>query len=470
MPTAAAAPLRDYQAQGIAWLEQRLDTHKAVLLCDDPGLGKTRQALGAAERLNALRVLVICPAGARPVWSREIARWHPEWSPRVFVVEPGVLPTAVQRRISDLGPLILLIAYDELSRADGRVAGYLERASWDLLIIDEAHYLKNLSNRTKAVYGVAGNGGGIQTACHHVILLTGTPTPNHAGELYQHVRTFWPHTMMVARKGSPMSQAEFEDRFTRYRDTVYGRQIVGSRNQAELRAKLADVVLRRRKQQVLPELPPLILQDIPLDRVAHDPQLTGPSRTLATRLVWSSNTVTDSDLIHALRSPDGALTTLRRELGELKVPAVIRWVQERMNSTNKLLLFAWHHSVIEHLRRGLAEFDPVVVTGDTTPLGRVNAVDLFQHRPGVRVLIGQVLAAGTAITLTAASEVAIVEPSWVPGENVQAICRAHRLGQRDSVLASFLYLPGTLDERIMSTFRRKAVEISELQGDQADAA
>jgi SNF2 family DNA or RNA helicase len=88
----------------------------------------------------------------------------------------------------------------------------------------------------------------------------------------------------------------------------------------------------------------------------------------------------------------------------------------------------------------------------------------------VRVFIGQVKAAGTAITLTAASEVAIVEPSWVPGDNVQAICRAHRLGQHDSVLASFLYLPGTLDQRIMTVFRRKAHEIAELQGDQINAS
>ena len=101
---------------------------------------------------------------------------------------------------------------------------------------------------------------------------------------------------------------------------------------------------------------------------------------------------------------------------------------------------------------------------------RALAVEDFQTRPGTRLFIGQILAAGTAITLTAANEVAIVEPSWVPGENVQAIARAHRLGQRDSVLASFLFLPGTLDERIMSVFRRKASEISILQGDDTNAS
>jgi SNF2 family DNA or RNA helicase len=268
-----------------------------------------------------------------------------------------------------------------------------------------------------------------------------------------------------------MTQADFEDRYTRYRDTVYGRQVSGSKNQDQLRATLTSVVLRRRKDDVLPELPPLQIQDIALDPPTSGQRLNPQAQALAGRLVWSLAVRADGDeqLIKALQTPDGELATLRRELGELKVPGTIRWVQERLQSTEKLLLFAWHLSVIEHLRRGLAEFDPVVITGETSPTGRVNAVELFQRRAGVRVFIGQVKAAGTAITLTAASEVAIVEPSWVPGDNVQAICRAHRLGQRDSVLASFLYLPGTLDQRIMTAFRRKAHEIAELQGDQINA-
>jgi SNF2 family DNA or RNA helicase len=271
-----------------------------------------------------------------------------------------------------------------------------------------------------------------------------------------------------------MAQTDFEDRYTRYRDTVYGRQVSGSKNQDQLRATLASVVLRRRKDDVLPELPPLQIQDIALDPPAPGQRLNRQAQALARRLVWSLGALTpdggDKQLLKTLQTPDGELATLRRELGELKVPGTIRWVQERLQSTEKILLFAWHLSVIEHLRRGLAEFDPVIITGDTSPVGRANAVELFQRRAGVRVFIGQVKAAGTAITLTAASEVAIVEPSWVPGDNVQAICRAHRLGQRDSVLASFLYLPGTLDQRIMTAFRRKASEIAELQGDQINAS
>jgi SNF2 family DNA or RNA helicase len=271
-----------------------------------------------------------------------------------------------------------------------------------------------------------------------------------------------------------LSQIEFEDRFTRYRDTPFGRQVTGSKNQTILRHALRDKILRRRKDEVLAELPPLVLQDIPLAGPGQPASwlsgLKPETRALAAKLHYAAEHASDNELLKTLRNPDTAAATVRRELGLMKVPATIRWVEERLASADKLLLFAWHHEVIDHLARGLAEFAPVMVTGRSTPNARALAVQDFQSNPGTRVFIGQILAAGTAITLTAASEVAIVEPSWVPGENLQAIARAHRLGQRDMVLGSFLYLLGTLDERIMRVFRRKAAEISELQGDTEDAS
>jgi SWI/SNF-related matrix-associated actin-dependent regulator 1 of chromatin subfamily A len=302
-----------------------------------------------------------------------------------------------------------------------------------------------------------------------VILLTGTPTPNHAGELWQHYRTFWPATpALKARTGRALSQAEFEDRFCRFRDTPFGRQVTGSKNQTILRESLRDKILRRRKDEVLTELPPLVLQDIPLTGGPQNNWIVRVSpevRAIAAKLNYAFEHAGDDELLKTLRNPDSAVATVRRELGLMKVASSIIWVQERLASVDKILLFAWHRDVIAGLERGLKEFAPVVVTGNSTPNARALAVQDFQSDPATRVFIGQILAAGTAVTLTAANEVAIVEASWVPGENVQAIARAHRLGQRDMVLASFLYLPGTLDERIMRVFRRKAAEIGELQGD-----
>jgi SNF2 family DNA or RNA helicase len=175
-----------------------------------------------------------------------------------------------------------------MSRPDQRFHAPIQNATWDLMILDEAHYLKNPSNRTMTLYGRAGTNTGIQASCHRVILLTGTPTPNHAGELYQHVRTFWPDAIISPRRQMPMNLPEFEDRYTRYRDTVYGRQVTGSKNQGELRAALKGVVLRRRKDEVRPELPPLVLQDIPLPGPGTpQPRLSGPVRAMAACLPWA---------------------------------------------------------------------------------------------------------------------------------------------------------------------------------------
>jgi SWI/SNF-related matrix-associated actin-dependent regulator 1 of chromatin subfamily A len=468
MPAVAAPPLRDYQDKGVNWLCAQLEKHKAVLLADEMGLGKTLQALRAASRIGARRIVIVCPAGARRVWQAEIQRWLLNWSRHVVLVEPGTKLTDVKLCL-DQERYILIVGYDEFSDRHSQLANHLRSRRFDLLILDEAHYLKNPSNRTLTIYGHKGSSTGVQASASKVILLTGTPTPNHAGELWQHYRTFWPATpALKARTGRALSQAEFEDRFCRFRDTPFGRQVTGSKNQTILRESLRDKILRRRKDEVLTELPPLVLQDIPLTGGPQNNWIVRVSpevRAIAAKLNYAFEHAGDDELLKTLRNPDSAVATVRRELGLMKVASSIIWVQERLASVDKILLFAWHRDVIAGLERGLKEFAPVVVTGNSTPNARALAVQDFQSDPATRVFIGQILAAGTAVTLTAANEVAIVEASWVPGENVQAIARAHRLGQRDMVLASFLYLPGTLDERIMRVFRRKAAEIGELQGD-----
>ena len=281
-----------------------------MLLADEMGLGKTLQALRAAEKLGAERVLIVCPAGARRVWQAEIKRWLPGWSSRVVLVEPGTKLPDIKTGL-DAPVLILIVGYDEFSDRHSQLASHLRSRRFDLLILDEAHYLKNPSNRTLAIYGSRGSGTGVQAGASKVILLTGTPTPNHAGELWQHYRTFWPEALR-GPTGRMLLQAEFEDRFTRYRDTPFGRQVTGSKNQKILRDALGPVILRRRKDEVLTELPPLILQDIPL--VAGPAanwlsQVKPEARVAMARLHHSAQHADDDTELRSLRTldtPDGA--------------------------------------------------------------------------------------------------------------------------------------------------------------------
>ena len=236
MSAVATPPLRDYQDKGVVWLCAQLEQHKAVLLADEMGLGKTLEALHAASRIGVRRIVIVCPAGARRVWQAEIQRWLPGWSSRVILVEPGTKLTDVKLSL-DQPKYVLIVGYDEFSARQSQLANHLRSRRFDLLILDEAHYLKNPSNRTLALYGHKGSGTGVQASASKVILLTGTPTPNHAGELWQHYRTFWPETVKNAA-GRSLTLREFEDRFCRFRDTPFGRQVTGSKNQKILRTAL----------------------------------------------------------------------------------------------------------------------------------------------------------------------------------------------------------------------------------------
>jgi SWI/SNF-related matrix-associated actin-dependent regulator 1 of chromatin subfamily A len=452
--TATTPGLRRYQQQGVSWLLQVLrDTgqRRGALLADEPGLGKSAQALAAAHEWNARRIIIVGPAIARGSWALEILKFAPDLVPHLSVVPPDAGPGEFGL---DQPELVLVLSYDTFSRASGakRWLNALDSRTWDLGVFDEAHYLKNDSARTRALYGASGEHAGLQAACERVLLLTGTPTPNNAGELWEHYRTFWPDLLHARQSPDQYARAltreEWQERFTVYEDTVrFGRQVRGSKNQETLRAKLGPVVLRRRRRDVLPELPPVQIQDVAL---ALDP---------------SSAQILDQLGADRDRAPEDeqSLSRVRRVLGEAKTWPAAAWATERMGlGDDKLLLFAWHRGVIERLALLLREFDPVTITGDTAPLQRTARVQRFQHDPKCRLFVGQVLAAGTAITLTSAHHVGIVEPSWVPGENDQAIARAHRLGQKHPVLASFLFLPGTLDQVIMQTFRRKAEDVVRL--------
>jgi SWI/SNF-related matrix-associated actin-dependent regulator of chromatin subfamily A-like protein 1 len=415
-------PLYPFQEDGVRHL---VAGGKFSFLGDEPGLGKSRQALEAARRLGARKITILCPAIAKVSWAKELQKWGAS--------------TAT----------VVLHSYDKVGLAANRaLRRELEKLTSDVVILDEAHYLKSrAANRTKAVYGPRCMGTGIVANAKKVIGLSGTLAPNHYGELWTHLHAsgIYPGTLQ-----------QFEDRFCVVKDTDYGRQIVGSKNGAELREVLKGVYLGRLKRNVLTDLPPLRFVDEPLDSaLVQSPEaLTSLNDKLSegrTELEFEAALVT---------IPPSHIATERRALGLAKIEAVAQWAENL--GAKKLVLFGYHPEVIEKLSARLIEMGPVHVHGGTSHQSRVAAVDRFQSDPTCRVFVGQLQAAGTAITLTAASDVAIFEASWTPGENYQAACRVHRIGQNDGVLCRFLYVPGTIDQRIARVYSRKAQELSDL--------
>lgn len=463
---------RPYQLEDTRRTLKLLHRFRAALLGHEPGLGKCLMSLMIAANLDARRILIICPAVARLVWEEQVGKWTPGWSTRLVIVRPGTRPKDLSQRLAATNAICVL-AYDEFGAAfpDRDLAEtILGQATFDLGIFDEAHFLKSFgAARTQRIYDPRG----VAYRCAKVLLLTGTPTPNGAQELYSHLVTFWPQLIQIrSRHGAPrpMSQAEWDERVTVTKPSIFGPRYIGNMNASMVKGILDQVMIRRTKKDVLPELPPVVARDIPLDLSLMDLNLTLETRQLHAKLTAALSRCKDNtdEMLRQLRlapnHPDAVpLASLRRQLANAKVDAVVEWVAPRLdnNSAAKFVFFGWHVAALERLHARLAQYSPVLLTGDTNDKGRAEAIQSFQDNPRCRVFVGQLAACGTAVTLTAGSECAFIECAWTPGTNEQAIGRLHRLGQRDSVLASFLYVPGTVDETVMKVFRRKATGIRE---------
>lgn len=414
-----------------------------AMLLDAPGVGKTVQACTAAEALKVSSAVVICPAGARNVWRRHFRDWAP--SVKNLTID------SFEKWTRKGSPL-----FDEHYEAGG-----------PLMIVDEGHYLKDpTAGRTKRVYGnlnapVTRNG--LAHKFDHAWILTGTPMPNHAGESWTHLRALF---------NEPLGYAAFLGRYCHVRHTEYGPQVMGNKKEhlPELRRKILANALRRKQEDVLPELPPIVFGEWVLDPIkALDRAMSKADESYAKPLrellhAWGRGDFDDDEAMYAIRESEVHLSTLRRYLGMAKaVPTALALRDELDNDPDMaVIVFAAHTDVIRELMQLLERYNPACITGATPEKLREIEEMRFQSDPRCRVFIGQIRACQTAITLHRANHVVIVEPEWTPEFNFQAAKRAHRIGQTRPVFVRYASMPNTLDEAINRVLVRKTKMIAQL--------
>lgn len=421
-----------YQVLGASFLAER----KRALLADDMGLGKSATAIAACDAVGAKTVTVICPASVRENWKREFKRFG----------TTGIVPSVHSYNHTTTGPL------------EGNV---------DVLILDEAHYLKTKGRkRTTAIFGPKCDGvGGLVERAKHVFCLTGTPAPNNPSELWPMLRAVMPEAISLAPVGAggvkvsrpgPLSYWAFVQKYCVTRDNGFGLQIVKGKNLGELKARIAPFVLRRKKADVLKDLPPIRFDTLPVEgRIDLTPEMEDSAVAVAEALADGG--------VDGLARIAPHVATLRRLTGLAKVAPVVEWVKDWLEGGGrKIVLFAHHHDVIDGLMSGLKGVRAVALHGELSAQWRQDSIDQFQSDPGLSVFIGQIQAAGTGITLTAASDVLFVESSWVPADNEQAAMRIHRIGQKNACLVRFAMLAGSIDEDIQRAVLRKTADISKL--------
>jgi SWI/SNF-related matrix-associated actin-dependent regulator 1 of chromatin subfamily A len=413
--------LRDYQSHGAKFLSER----RAALLADEPRVGKTAQAVIAADLVGAQSVLVLCPASAVPGWKREFDR---------FLECP---------------PNVTVLSYDKAIRC-------IERGCWDVLILDEAHYLKNpKAKRTQLVFGPKCDGQGLAGMCDRVYALTGTPMPKDASELWPMFRALAPERITNPKTGKPYNFWQFTMKYCKVKNNGFGMQIVGTKNHDELRAKLDGFMLRRSLADVAPEMPVMQYDTLPVE--AKFPSGLSSEIDIAKKALEEGG-------LEGLNAVAPHVATLRRMTGIAKVRPVVEWVKTHFEcGGGKLVIFAHHKAVLDGLADELsgAKVHWVKVSGETPALAREKGIWSFQN-DHYGVFLGQLQAAGTAIRLDAADQVLFVESSWVPSDNFQASQRVLDVTKTTPCLARFVSIAGSLDDSIMRVVARRTEDISKI--------
>lgn len=432
--SASRLRLKPFQRVGCEFLI----ANARALLADEMRLGKTAQAVVAARRLGVKRTLVVCPAIARTHWRKDWEAWWPS------------------------GPTPIVVSYEGATAGKGDVRG-----QWDLLILDESHYLKNPhAKRTQAILGR----DGIVRRAKRIWALSGTPAPNHVGELWPLLRVYG---------ATPLNYDEFLCRYCHV-DPFTGR-VRGTKKAArqELKVMVQGIMLRRTKEQVAPELPKAMVSDYYVEADASMLDLACPVQTeywerkivsLEERLREELNGLTPAQMLEHLDNAVTEMSTLRRLHAVLKLPALVQLIRDEVGSgqIDKLVVFGYHRDglVIPH---GLLKKDfrcDILYGG--TPAKKRDAILARFERPvkkhGTQVLFASIPAAGTAIDLSASHNGILLERDWVPANNAQALERMGGHKQTRPIHIRDLRIAGSIDDVIGKVLARKMRELSEIIG------
>ena len=401
-----------YQKAGVAYALKR----KSCLIADEMGLGKTIQAIGFLNVVKPKTVLVVVPASLKINWKLEMEKWLVE-SRTIEVVNGG------GDTISD-NPDVVIINYDVLTK---HKKALLSR-TWGVLILDEVHKIKNpKAQRTIAC---------VSLKADRKLALTGTPITNRPIELQPIAGFLDPDTFGNFFAFARQYAGAYKSRF--------GWDFSGSSNLDELQRRLRQsIMIRRKKDEVLQDLPAKIRQIIVLPNKSYRNELAKEFTALADAV--EETTYDDVSFEQ--------MSGVRHEMALAKVDDV---VDHLADLDHQVVVMAHHKDVVEGIKIGLEAVGKTVVTltGDCNQAHRQHSVETFQAGKA-DVFIGTIGAAGVGITLTAASHVVFAELSWVPGDVSQAEDRCHRIGQQDSVLVQHLVVDGSLDARMAEVLVQK---------------
>jgi SNF2-related domain/Helicase conserved C-terminal domain len=452
--TPAGLELMPHQGQLVA---AAAAGHRTFLLADEPGLGKTAQALLAAEAANAYPLLVVVPNVVKTNWAREAARWTPQ--------RPVTVVQGTGEAVDGFADIVVL-NYEILDRH----VGWLSDFGFRGMVVDEAHFIKNkTSQRSQHVLALSDR---IRSRTDHPLLmaLTGTPLINDIEDF----RAIWQFLGWID-DSNPLGElmGALEDTGLTPADRGFyaaARQCVVDRG-----------IVRRRKLDVAADIPARRIADLPveLDERAGR-SIRAAERKLADRMVARYETalanrssdvgvegidhdlvrwVARSELKEATTAQSGEnVFTMMRRIGQAKAELAADYATQLARSAGKVVFFAKHVDVMDAAEEVFARqgvrFSSI--RGGQTSKARQASVDAFVNDPDITVAVCSLTAGGVGLNLQVASNIVLAELSWTDAEQTQAIDRSHRIGQAEPVTAWRIIAAQTIDARIAGLIDGKA--------------
>lgn len=430
-------PPLEHQKEAI----QKLVENKKFILADDMGLGKTTSTIIAALETGAKKILIICPATLKINWKREIENYSDR---PIFISEGKQFSTEDDFVIVNYD--IMKNFHDPKKKDDSLIL----MSKFDLIIIDEAHYIKNAqAQRTKLI-------NDITKSVDRLWLLTGTPMTSRPIDYFN----------LLSLIDSPVAKnwMAYVIRYCAgFQFKVGPRKIwnvQGASNLEELRDRTAGLTLRRLKENVL-DLPDKIITPVYLrlkSKVYEE--------VMGDYYNWYEKNPEESK---SLTVQFTKLTKVRQIIADEKIAQTIEIAENIIEQDKKVIIFCNFtdslNKITEHFGKAAVKLD-----GSMSKVERQFSVDQFQENDKIKVFVGNIKAAGVGITLTSAEAVIFNDLSFLPSDHAQAEDRAYRYGQKNNVLVYYPIFENTIEGIIYDILHNKKQVIATVMGDNQNTA
>ena len=411
-PDGLRCTLRRYQEWGVKYILHQ----KKVLLGDEMGLGKTVQAIASMVSLKntgATHFIVVCPASVLTNWCREIKKMS-----SLPVVEVHGSSKSRSIRAWEESGGVAVTTYETTA-----AFSFEDEFKFDMLVVDEAHYIKNPEARRSM------NVRKLCTKADRILFMTGTALENNVDEMISLMSVLQPKVAYSASRFAAISSAP------------------------QFRNAIAPVYYRRRREDVLTELPELIESEewctlLPSEKAVYEETLYTNNYAAVRRVSWNAEDLSES--CKAIR------------LKEI--------VEDAAEDERKIIVFSFFLDTIQHVKELFGDKCVQPINGSVSPSHRQEIIDEFEKAPAGTILPAQIQSGGTGLNIQSASVVIICEPQFKPSIENQAISRAYRMGQTRNVLVYRLLCENTVDERLMDILKSKQAAFDAFADESAAAA